>query len=128
MQAMHKQSCSRGLTDRPSASVQPDLHGSNSLVPGTQEELRDQERLALLREAERMREEELRAAVERKLAGAALIAEVAAANSEQIARKEALKVTADGRAGIERVHHWPPLHWLLCCAVTCCEPSPVTCR
>lgn len=57
-----------------------------------QEELRDQERLMMLKEMERLKEEELAAAIEKKLAAKAMLEEVAAANSEQIRRKELLKV------------------------------------
>jgi len=57
-----------------------------------QEELRDQERIIMLKEMERMKEEELAQQIERKLAGKALMEEVAASNSEQIKRKELQKV------------------------------------
>mmetsp|Transcript_18082 Transcript_18082/g.30965 ORF Transcript_18082/g.30965 Transcript_18082/m.30965 type:complete len:510 (-) Transcript_18082:446-1975(-) len=56
-----------------------------------QEELRDQERLMMLKDQERIKEEELTVAIEKKLAGEALMKEVAAANSEQIRRKEQMK-------------------------------------
>lgn len=51
-----------------------------------------QERLIMLKEMERLKEEELAAAIEKKLAGKALMAEVAASNAEQIRRKELQKV------------------------------------
>ncbi len=57
-----------------------------------QEELRDQERMQMLREMERIKEEEMQAQIEKKLQAKALMEEVAAANSEQIRRKEHLKV------------------------------------
>lgn len=57
-----------------------------------QEELRDQERLIMLREMERMKEEELAQQIEKKLAGKALMEEVATSNAEQIKRKELQKV------------------------------------
>ncbi|KAF5826155.1 tumor suppressor, Mitostatin-domain-containing protein [Dunaliella salina] len=57
-----------------------------------QEELRDQERIQMLREAERLKEEELQQAIEKKMQAQALLSEVAAANAEQIRRKELLKV------------------------------------
>lgn len=46
----------------------------------------------MLKEMERLKEEELAAAIEKKLAGKALMAEVAASNAEQIRRKELQKV------------------------------------
>lgn len=48
----------------------------------------------MLREAERLKEEELQVAIEKKMQAQALLAEVAAANAEQIERKELLKVRA----------------------------------
>lgn len=57
-----------------------------------QEELRDLERLAMLREVERLKEEELQQQVEKKIRGKQLIDEVAAANLEQIKRKEVMKM------------------------------------
>ncbi|KAI8464416.1 MAG: tumor suppressor, Mitostatin-domain-containing protein [Monoraphidium minutum] len=53
------------------------------------EELRDQERAQMLRELERLKEEEARAAADRRARAAALMREVAEANEDQIARKAA---------------------------------------
>eukprot|EP00798_Chlamydomonas_sp_ICE-L_P011605 gene11605-34309_t len=57
-----------------------------------QEEIRDQERITMLREVERLKEEELQVQLEKKLRGKQLMEEVAAANAEQIRRKEMMKV------------------------------------
>ncbi|GLC57608.1 Cilia- and flagella-associated protein 45 [Pleodorina starrii] len=57
-----------------------------------QEELRDQERVHMLKEMERLKEEEMQATIEKKLQAKYLMEEVAAANSEQIKRKEQMKV------------------------------------
>ncbi|KAJ9528200.1 hypothetical protein QJQ45_014161 [Haematococcus lacustris] len=69
-----------------------------------QEELRDQERLMMLKEMERLKEEELAAAIEKKLAAKAMLEEVAAANSEQIRRKELLKPQCNVSAQHKQVH------------------------
>lgn len=53
-----------------------------------QEELRDQDRKQMLIEMERMKEEELMQAHEKKIAGRLLLEEVAKANLEQIGRKK----------------------------------------
>lgn len=53
-----------------------------------QEELRDQDRKQMLLEMERMKEEELMQAQEKKIAGRLLLEEVAKANLEQIERKK----------------------------------------
>lgn len=57
-----------------------------------QEELRDQERVHMLKEMERLKEEEMQAQIEKKLQAKYLMEEVGAANSEQIRRKEQMKV------------------------------------
>lgn len=50
-----------------------------------------QERLQMMREIERLKEEEMNTAIEKKRRAEALVAEVAAANAEQINRKEAMR-------------------------------------
>ncbi|KAG1663542.1 hypothetical protein FOA52_003170 [Chlamydomonas sp. UWO 241] len=55
------------------------------------EELRDTERISMLKEIERMKEQELQAAIEKKVAAKELLQQVASANSEQIQRKELMK-------------------------------------
>eukprot|EP00798_Chlamydomonas_sp_ICE-L_P004631 gene4631-14823_t len=57
-----------------------------------QEELRDQERVAMLREIERLKEQELQLQIEKKIQGKKLMEEVAEANEEQIQRKAMMKV------------------------------------
>lgn len=57
-----------------------------------QEELRDQERIQMLKEIERLKEMELQAQIEKKLQAKELMEQVAAANSEQIKRKELMKI------------------------------------
>ena len=57
-----------------------------------QEELRDRERLQMIKEIERLKEEELQAQIEKKMQAKVLMEEVSAANSEQIKRKDVMKV------------------------------------
>lgn len=55
------------------------------------EEARDQERQAMMRELERLKAEEARAAVEKKQQASVLMEQVKTANAEQIKRKDVLK-------------------------------------
>ncbi|WIA11863.1 hypothetical protein OEZ85_011949 [Tetradesmus obliquus] len=56
-----------------------------------EEEMRDQERMAMARELERLQHEEAAAAAAKKARAAALMEEVAASNAEQIERKKQLE-------------------------------------
>ncbi|GMH38916.1 hypothetical protein BSKO_06814 [Bryopsis sp. KO-2023] len=57
-----------------------------------QEELRNRERIQMLKEIERLKEEEVQVQVRKKEAAAAMMEDVALANAEQVRRKELMKV------------------------------------
>lgn len=56
------------------------------------EELRDQERILMLKEIERLKEAELQAQLEKKMQAREVLEQVAAANAEQLTRKELMKI------------------------------------
>lgn len=59
-----------------------------------QEELRDQDRKQMFAELERMKDEELQVAYEKRVAGHKLLQEVARANSSQIERKKMIMLVS----------------------------------
>ena len=56
------------------------------------EELRDQERILMIKEIERLKEAELQVAIEKRLQAREVMEQVASANAEQLTRKELTKI------------------------------------